>query len=334
MRRRIRKAEIKFVSLVPKGANRLAPIYKADGTFEIFALTKAADDFDETGELLNVVYPVELRDTQGDIADAEVVKAMAYGFIPNGAAVDLNHDGKPLPREQAHVAENFLVQKTDTRFHGWRDDQNKDVDLTGAWATVIKIHDPEIRKRYRSGEWAGVSMGGTALVEAEKSDPPNPPEPETKTMDETKILKAITDGFAGMTAELTKALAPKTPETPKPETKPDELKAPVFKGDRRDPRAVQLHGRALEAYELEKATNWEDPQSVRSYREALQELQKTWKDEDEEAGVEETKPVTKGTRPTTAPARKVATESLEDLAKSGRELAEQINQSRGFAASK
>ena len=340
MRRRIRKAEIKFVSLVPKGANRLAPVYKADGSFEVGCLSKASESFDESGELLNVVYAPDMRDSQGDIADAAVVKEMAYGFIANGAGIDINHDGKPVPRERAHIAENFLIQKTDSRFHGWKDTEGKDVDLTGGWATVIKINDPDLRKKYRSGEWAGVSMGGTALVEAEKSapTPPTPtPTPEpAMTPEELKALqKAISDGFSTLTADLSKALKPETPPAPPAPPAPKADEAPVFKGDSSNPRQLQLHERALEAFELKKSTDFADPASVREYRAALQELQKAWKDEDEADGVVDS-PIVKGRRGPTvvAPVAKGGVETIADLQKAALEAANTINVARGFAAAK
>ncbi len=327
--RRIRKAQIRFVSLVPKGANRLAPIYKADGSLELQSLVKAGTKFDEDGELLSVVYAPELRDSQGDIADAEVVKAMAYDFIANGAAVDVNHDGKPLPREKARVAETFIVQKSDVRFHGWKDDQNRDTDLTGSWATVIKIDDPDLRKKYRSGEWSGVSMGGTAVVEAEKSLTSTPS--DTDTMDEAKILKAITDGFTGLTTELTKALAPKPPEkpeAPKPPEKPTD-DTPVFKGKVDDERALELHARDLQLHSLKKACNFNDPAAIRAYREEVTTLKAAWAEEDREAGVED-KPVAKTAvkKAGVAPAAKNGGSTLDEQFALGVAIAKAMNGER------
>lgn len=291
--RRIRKAKIEFISLVPAGANMLQPVYKTDGTVSFGALTKASDNFDEAGELTAVVYAPEHRDSQGDIASAEVVKQMAYDFVANGAKVDIRHDGKALPPEKARVGETFIVQKSDERFHGWKDKSGKDVDLTGAWATVIKIDDPELRQKYRNGEWAGVSMGGTAIVDQEKSatlddfvaaiqkalNPTRPTEPESDTMNEEqfKILqKSLTDGFASLGESLTKALAPKTDdkkvEDKKTEDKKVEKKAPVFKGDYGDEVAVRKHAIALEMFKLEKETDMEDPEQFQDFMEKSAEL--------------------------------------------------------------
>lgn len=330
--RRIRKANITFISLVPAGANKIQPVYKDDGSVLFGTVVKASDTFDEKGELTAVVYAPEHRDSQGDIADAEVVKQACYDFIANGGKVDIRHDGKAVSAEQARVGETFLVQKSDARFHGWKDRDGQALDLTGAWATIIKIDDPELRKKYRSGEWAGVSMGGTAIVEQEKSDlehllkailkAVNPPKTKTEeeTVDETKILKAITDGFA----ELTKALQPKPPETPKTPEAPKEEQAPVFKGNWEDERAVTKHARAMQLFQLRKGTDQGSPESLLAYREAIAVLKQEWAAEDEAAGIVETPtPVRKagpsnGANPTQSSGLTHLSKADQDLIEAGR----------------
>lgn len=147
-------------------------VYKSDSTVQFSTLTKFDD---ERGELLAVVYLAEHRDSQGDIASTEVVKDMAYSAMRDGVEIDVMHDGKPVGRDKAYPAESFLITKGDSRFAGWKDNTGAEVDLTGAWATVVKIDDPALRERVKSGELAGVSMAGIAEVEAEKSDDDEPP---------------------------------------------------------------------------------------------------------------------------------------------------------------
>jgi hypothetical protein len=172
--RRIKKAKIDFISLVPKGANRLPVLYKSDGLVggraAFGTLVKADMD---NGEITAVVYAPEFRDAQGDIASADVIKEMAYEFQRSGGQIDLRHDGKALSRDEVYVAESFLVQKGDTRFAGMLDYDGKPVaDLTGSWAVVIKVESEDLRKLYREGKWAGVSMAGAAeVVETSKEDP-------------------------------------------------------------------------------------------------------------------------------------------------------------------
>jgi hypothetical protein len=348
MARRIRKAQIKFVSLVPKGANLLTPVYKADGSFSVGCLSTATEKFDESGELLNVVYAPEHRDSQGDVADAAVIKDAAYEFVANGAGVDVNHDGKALPRDKARIAETFLVQKSDPRFHGWKDAKGNPVNLEGAWATVIKIDDPDLRKKYRSGEWGGVSMGGTAIVEAEKSESEadgffawlrkaftgtSTQQTQTdhkETMTPEEIKKAVADGIAaGLAAHATAVETQKAADLKKEaDAAPKGPVAPIFKGNRANPRDLQLHERALEAFELEKSTDFANSASVKTYREAVAEMRKAWAEEDKEAGIVET--TQKRGPSVTNPASPEAGTNAE-LAKLGAALAETINKSRGLA---
>jgi hypothetical protein len=289
--RRIKKAAIKFISLVPAGANLVDTVYKSDGTFTVGTLLKASDNFDEAGELTAVVYTPNFRDAQGDIADADVVKQMAHDFIAHGASIDINHDGKPLPREKARVAETFLVQKTDSRFHGWKDRNGNAVDLAGAWATVIKIDDPELRKKYRSGDWAGVSMGGTAVVEAEKSfdllhnfvellskapalsnHRTNEPKSTDMTPQELQtILDQNNKTVLASVAEMLKTLAPKAEEK---QTSGFDFPPHVLN----NPRLLKKALRAAEQKDLiENTLKQGDPIG---YKEGLAELRKTWAAED------------------------------------------------------
>lgn len=163
-------AEIDFISLCPAGANRLPAIYKDDDTVELNPISK----FDaEKGLLLNVVYAPLMKDSQGDFADADVIEQMAHGFmarLDKDKGVDVRHNNNALPRNRAAVVESFIIQKGDERFADFKDADGETVDVTGGWATVIKIDDPELRKLYADGEWQGVSMGGRAAREIVKEE--------------------------------------------------------------------------------------------------------------------------------------------------------------------
>lgn len=344
--RRIKKASIKFISLVPAGANKIEPVYKADGSVSFGTLIKA-DSFEEKGELTAVVYAPNLRDSQGDVADAEVVKQMAYDFIANGASIDINHDNKPVPHDRARVAETFIVQKTDERFHGWTDRDGNPIDLTGAWATVIKIDDPDLRKKYKNGDWAGVSMGGTAIVEQEKADveklvelltkainPPNPNQQPSMTPQDLEVLKtALKEGFDS----LAKAIVP-TVETKKADAKPAD-DTPVFKGDASNDRHLELHARAVQLHHLKKAVKWDDAESIRTYREAVSVLKAEWKEADDAAGIVEETAVQAAKQVRKAGPAEGKSESShltaigvaksdQDLLAAGAELAESFQKSR------
>jgi len=167
--RRIKKAKITFISLCPKGVNKLPVIYKEeDNSLVLNPIVKAGDDFTEKGELLVIAYPSEKVDSQGDIASKGVVKAMAYDYMKCGGQIDIRHDGKALGRDQIFIAENFMVQKGDPRFSGLTDYEGNEVDATDSWGLVLKVEDENLRKLYNNGDWAGVSIFGSA--EFEKPD--------------------------------------------------------------------------------------------------------------------------------------------------------------------
>lgn len=299
MARRIKKADIEFISLVPAGANKFRSIYKADGSCELETLSKLNDQ----GELTAVVYAPEHRDSQGDIADAAVIKDAARGFIAKGAKIDIRHDGKPVDAKKAYVAESFIIHKGDERFDdGWEDKDGNAVDLTGAWATVIQLEDPDLRDKYRSGEWQGVSMGGTAIVEQEKEHndgtavnklcdllskaltpaqtQPTPNEEDDMTPEQlTTLTKALTDGFDALGNKIEKSIETKLGKSdegegngnkPKPNT--EEPKEPVFKGSRSDGNALRKHAIEVQLFRLEKETDLGDPDQVEEYLEKTEEL--------------------------------------------------------------
>ena len=166
--KRIIKAKIDFISLVPKGANCLSTIYKSDGGNTNVDLQTICKDMNELGEIIAVVYAPEMEDSQGDIASAAVIKDFAHDFQKNGAGVDIRHEEEALSKDAVFVAESFIVQKDDPRFADMTDYDDNVVDVTGGWGVVIKVDDEELRKLYRSGEWSGVSMGGTAIKKSDE----------------------------------------------------------------------------------------------------------------------------------------------------------------------
>lgn len=293
MGRRIHEAEIKYISLVPRGANRMPVIYKSDGAFDIEMLLKCAADFADKGELLAVVYAPEQRDSQGDIASAEVIKDMMYKAAKDGVNIDIRHDEAALTKEQAYVAESFLIQKNDPRFNGFSDYDNKPVDVTGAWGVVMKIDDPRLRKLYKEGKWNGVSMGGRAKVETEKSDNDLADRivnglaakmngGKTGDKDMTKeemeaVFKAQGPVIAAAIAvEVAKALKPAEPVAgavaAAAVAKTEELAAPIFKGDRTNPADLKTHREALVKFNLAKSVDWNDPASIEKYEAELAKL--------------------------------------------------------------
>lgn len=299
--RRIKKAKIKFLSLVPRGANNVTVIYKDDDSFTFNLLCKQDQDIDDRGEITGIVYAPEHRDKQGDIASAEVIKEMSYDAARNGFNIDVRHDERAIPRDRAFIAESFIVQKGDPRFADMKDNDGNPVDPTGAWGVVVKVDDPELRRLYREGKWSGISMAGQALVEHEKSADPDAiaaalakrlglesSGDDDMTKDElTAALKENNDALATTVAEaVAKAIKPEAGDDPndkKKDTKPEStggVQKPVFKGDPMKIADVQKHEKAIAKWELAKDVDWDDPTSVAEYRGKLAELQKDKGDDD------------------------------------------------------
>lgn len=265
-RRRITKADIKFVSFCTQGKNGMPVLYKSDdGTVEIQTLSKM-----DEGMLTAVVWPPNKVDSEGDfIDDLKVIEDMAHSHARNKFALDLHHDGKKLPDEAAYVGQSFIIQKGDPRFQNWKDnDGNTIPDLAGGWAQIYHIQDSRLRKAYRKGLWNGVSLFGPATVEIlDKSVEPNP---RNKTMDEETLAKAIKRAFTpepaaptedslckAVVEALTKSGVIKKAD--EPEAKPTKRrrretvsKGPRLSGDY-SPEAIERYRLEKQAYELVKA---------------------------------------------------------------------------------
>lgn len=258
MARRIHKAKIKFLSLVPRGANRMQTILKSDdsATFEVDFITKA---FDKTkGELTAVVYAPEQRDSHGDIASAEVIKDALYNSMREGIEIDLRHNEVPLTKSQAFIAEHFIVQKGDPRFSEMKDYSGNVLGdkIAGSWGVIIKIEDPTLKAKYESGEFNGLSMAGSALVETEKSD--NPSDGDL-TMTAAELKKMLDDNNAALATTIQKtvddSLAARGIEK-KVEAKPgDKIEkdenAPVLAANATTAE-IRKHGLLLRRYNITK----------------------------------------------------------------------------------
>lgn len=297
MPRAIKQAFVKFISLCPRGANRLRTLFKADGTMEWDALSK----LNEQGELLAVVYAPNHVDAHGEYATADVIKDAAYGFMAKGAAIDIQHDGKKIDNSKAYVAETFIIQKGDERFSDWKDTEGKPVDLTGGWATLIKIEDKELRTLYREGKWNGVSMGGEyirgsedasmqkfidAFLQIANKQPAKATtqEPETD-MDEKTLSAALEKQLSPLTTAITDLVKTLKPKEEKPEGNKDlnkEEKPPVYRGKPDDEIALLKHEREMELFQLRKDADMETTEGIRSHREAVSDLKKKWREEDAE----------------------------------------------------
>lgn len=296
MKQRIKRAKISHVSLVPRGKNKLPTIYKEDtGEVEFDCLTKEMPSFTERGELLAVVYAPDHADTDGHQASAEVIKEIMYGYARDGGHIDVRHNGVALKKEQAYIAEQFLVQKGDPRFADYKDRDGKAVDVTGGWAQLIKIDDPGLRQKYSSGEWGGVSMFGTGELVPETSgvtkmdvfmdafnkalNTKHPQQGKDEIdMDAKELAALLAESNKTLAKEIVTALTPKT-ETKTDAKKDDADAAPIFKGDFTNPREVKAHAASLRAWQLKKSVDWSDPKSVDNYLQTLEKGAETKTDD-------------------------------------------------------
>lgn len=248
-------------------------LYKEDGTVELQTLVKQGEE----GELLAVVYAPENEDSQGDIASAEVIKDAAYAAMQKGVEIDIQHNLKSVGRDKAFVAESFLIQKGDPRFADFKDYDGKAVDLEGAWATVIKLEDEELRKQYREGVFSGVSMFGRGEVEEiKKADPidqflsklaerltPLPSEEIELTKEEMEALLAQRE--EALFAKMQELVKGSTPE-PAPAPKPEELK---FEGDPLSKADLLEHAAKLKSQAISKTVDMNDLSQVETLLKSL-----------------------------------------------------------------
>lgn len=259
---RIKSAKITKLALCRRGMNGLRTLYKADdGTIQIETLMKASADFAESGEILAVAWIPDHADKAGDWCERHVVKEMLYEHMREGAKLDISHDGKVLTREQAYVAEAFLIQKGDPRFEGWQTYTGHPVDVTGGWGTVIKVDDPALRKAHREDGWSGVSIEGTAVVD----DVPPPIKKEDDmalTDDDVKkirdLIKAEREADEKAKAEALR----KEQDEKAAKAKATEV---VFEGDANDPKAVRKHLAKVKAAKVD----WNDPKQVEAHLASL-----------------------------------------------------------------
>lgn len=249
-KRRFKKGRIDFLSLCHRGANNLSVVYKGEESTRV--ILKASED---KGEITALVYVPEVRDNQGEIASAPVIKDMAYGFAASGQQIDILHNESPVDSTRAFVAENFIVQKGDPRFTGWKDLDGNTIDPTGAWGVVIKVNDPVLRALYRDGKWAGISMGGDGDFIDETKVGKN--DQEHTDMDEKQVTEIVAKALAAYDAA-------KVTTT---------VKLPVFKGDitRATAKALREHAAAVKKVRLFADVDLSDPESVEAVAKILED---------------------------------------------------------------
>jgi hypothetical protein len=157
-KRILRKVDVQFISLVGKGANGKAILWKSADAPAAPAYEKTVAILSKNDDLRTVygiVYSPGEVDSQGDTASADVIKDMAYGFMKsrNTTSVDKDHNGMS---SEGFVAESWLVKSNDPVFP---------LQPEGSWAVAIKVENDSTWNLIKSGEIGGLSMAGMAEIE-------------------------------------------------------------------------------------------------------------------------------------------------------------------------
>lgn len=158
MRRRLKKVDANFISLVGKGANNKIIIFKSaqnNGGLQYekqFEIRKVVDD---QRMVYGIVYSPDEIDLQGDTASAEVIKDMAYDFMKNARTNNVDQQHNFIGGE-GFVAESWLTKTGDNVFP---------FEKEGSWAVGIKVEKEETWQLVKSGEITGLSLAGLAAVD-------------------------------------------------------------------------------------------------------------------------------------------------------------------------
>jgi predicted transcriptional regulator len=178
----IKKAEVKFISLVKKGANNKSFFAKSkDGAGYILnaRVMKSLSSTSENKHVLKcVVYEPDVVDLQGDWMTAESIKNYAYDFMKNYRNIDTEHDFEAGIGDavESYIAPVDMVV-------------NGESIKKGSHCIGIEVSD-EIKKMVDDGEITGVSIAGSCeRVMVEKSD-----KPKTDNI-VLKAIRELTDLF-------------------------------------------------------------------------------------------------------------------------------------------
>ena len=196
---RLKNLTVKYISLVKSPANGRGLTLKSldsEARHETtFALAKTDD---ERMVAYGIVYAPDEVDSHGDSADAETIRKAAYGFMRGERLKNIDADHS-FEREDAYVAESWIVRDGDALFHD---------EPSGAWAVGIQVGDPALWRQLKSGGLTGLSLAGTARAKHDattadripgwferfvKSITPGGDISMTDKPDETDRIKALVD---------------------------------------------------------------------------------------------------------------------------------------------
>lgn len=161
--RSISDAQIQFVSLVDKAANKKSfLIAKAeDGKASFSAYGKIVKTDTDSHYVTGIVYEPMTEDSQGDYMTEEEIRKAAHWFAKNGDGIDIQHNFEKF--EKAEVVENWIA-KADFEI-------GKEKVKKGTWLMTVEITDPDVWAAVEKGEITGFSMGGTGIYSEDDADP-------------------------------------------------------------------------------------------------------------------------------------------------------------------
>ena len=116
---------------------------------------KIQDDQEYTYVLSAALVP-ERTDSHGDIISAEEIEKSAHGYMENSQRAGVMHK-KMVPRKGAALVESYILRQETVI-------ARKRLPV-GTWMVAFRVYDEELRKKVLSGEFKGVSIGGTGKIE-------------------------------------------------------------------------------------------------------------------------------------------------------------------------
>lgn len=161
--RSISDAQIQFVSLVDKAANKKSFLItkSEDGKASFSAYGKIVKTDTDSHYVTGIVYEPMTEDSQGDYMTEEEIRKAAHWFAKNGDGIDIQHNFEKF--EKAEVVENWIA-KADFEI-------GKEKIKKGTWLMTVEITDPDVWSAVEKGEITGFSMGGTGVYSEDDVDP-------------------------------------------------------------------------------------------------------------------------------------------------------------------
>ena len=111
---------------------------------------------DDKRLVTGIVYAPNETDSQGDYAEADEIEKAAHEFLADWRVVKTMH--KDDVSRGVQIVESFIAPVDYTLDNGEK-------VRKGAWVVTLHVDDDGIWDAVKSGEYAGLSMGGRAVRE-------------------------------------------------------------------------------------------------------------------------------------------------------------------------